>query len=165
MGIKRFLLTKCIDSLPSLVGPTDECRAGPFHVGAGSTGHTEHACLALPGELVRLPQCSSWAAAVAAVTVCEAGPQARRWLEKFERAESDEDDGRPVPGSWNVDVRAGARAAIREHKEESDVEEFLETRQEPSSLRIVDSGAHPGLHLSTLGFGEREVNSVLAKLL
>lgn len=30
---------------------------------------------------------------------------------------------------------------------------------------MVDEGAHLGLHLSTLGFCEREVNSVLSELL
>lgn len=61
--------------------------------------------------------------------MCEAGPQAWWWLEKVARAEADKHSGRAVPGSCKVDVRAGARAAIVDHKEESDMEEFLEMRQ------------------------------------
>ena len=50
-------------------------------------------------------------------------------LERFRRVESDKDSGLPVSGSWNVDVGAGAQAAILEYEEESDIEEFLEARE------------------------------------
>lgn len=45
--------------------------------------------------------------------------------EKVGRVESDKDSG----FSQNVDMGAGAQAAILEHEEESAIGEFLDTRQ------------------------------------
>lgn len=131
LGIKRFFswLSVLTFSLLSLVGPTDGLGAGCFHVGAGSTGYTEHSHLPRWENYSAHPIVIAGCWPAAAMTSCEDGPQAWRWLQTVERAKSARNRGRAVPGSCRVDVRAGAPAAIVEHKEESDIEGFLEMRQ------------------------------------
>lgn len=52
----------------------------------------------------------------------------------------------------NVEVRAGAQAAILEHEEESAIEEFLVAKiDEPLFLMTMNNDASPGPHLH-LGF-------------
>lgn len=71
---------------------------------------------------------------------------------KVRRVESDKDSG----FSQNVDVGAGAQAAILEPGEESAIGEFLETRQRRFLPYDHEQSCQPRPHFSRLGFCEGE---------